>query len=363
MKSSKTAIVSLQQLVQDFFEKHLAIERNASRNTVLAYRDALRLFLRHAAERMGCAVDQLDHAILDVDAVRSFLGWLEKQRKCGARTRNHRLAAIKAFARYVASVAPEHLERCRRIRELAPARFEQPEVEYLDDDEILELVKAIDPASQRRDRALFLLLYNTGARVQEIVNLDVCDIRLDPVPIVTLEGKGRKQRTCPLWARTVDALGQWLAERGDAGEPLFLNAQGRRLSRSGVAYILRKLAARAGLSPRQATHVTPHVIRHTTAMHLLQSSVDITTIAAWLGHSQLTTTHAYVEIDLRMKQKAVAATAASLPELAQGQFPKGDLLTWLAGLGRSRRYVESPPPMSATRLKRVGQLHITGCST
>ena len=359
MKASKTAIVSLQQLVQDFFEKHLTIERNASRNTVLAYRDALKLFLHHAAERMGCAVDQLDHAILDVDAIRSFLGWLEKQRKCGARTRNHRLAAIKAFARYVASVAPEHLERCRRIRELAPARFEQPEVEYLDDDEILELVKA---AQGRRDRALLLLMYNTGARVQEIVDLDLCDIRLDPVPIVTLEGKGRKQRTCPLWARTVDALEHWLEERGDAGGPLFLNTQCRRLSRSGVAYILRKLAARAELSPRHATRVTPHVIRHTTAMHLLHASVDITTIAAWLGHSQLATTHAYVEIDLRMKQKAVAATAASLPELAQGHFPDGDLLTWLAGLGRSRRYVESPPPMSAASLGGVRQLHITGYS-
>lgn len=345
MKSSKPAIVSLQQLVQDYFEKHLAIERNASRNTVLAYRDALRLFLGHAAQRMGCAADQLDHTILDVDAVQSFLGWLEKHRKCGPRTRNQRLAAIKAFARYVASVAPEYLERCRRIRELASARFDQPEVEYLDDDEMVELVKA---ATGGRDRALFLLMYNTGARVQEVVDLDVCDIRLDPVPIVTLEGKGRKQRTCPLWARTVDALEQWLAQRGDAAGPLFLSAQRRRLSRSGVAYILRKLSTRADLSPRHATRVTPHVIRHTTAMHLLHAKVDITTIAAWLGHSQLATTHGYVEIDLRMKQKALAATSAALPELTQGQFPEGDLLAWLAGLGRSRRYVQSPPPMPAT---------------
>ncbi len=341
MKSSMPAIVSLQQLVQDFFEKHLAIERNASRNTVLAYRDAIRLFLRHAALRMGRTVDQLDHTILAVDAVQSFLGWLEKHRKCGPSTRNQRLAAIKAFARYVASVAPEHLERCRRIRELASARFEQPEVEYLDDDEMVELVKA---ATGERDRALLLLMYNTGARVQEIVDLDVCDIRLNPVPIVTLEGKGRKQRTCPLWARTVDALEQWLAQRGDADGPLFLNAQGRPLSRSGVAYILRKLSARAELSPRHATRVTPHVIRHTTAMHLLLAEVDITTIAAWLGHSQLATTHGYVEIDLRMKQKALAASAATLPELPQGKFPQGDLLTWLARLGRSRRYVQSAPP-------------------
>ena len=360
MKSAKPAAVSLQQLVQDFFEKHLTIERNASRNTVLAYRDALRLFLGHAAQRMGCAVDQLGHEILDADAVQSFLGWLEKLRKCGPRTRNQRLAAIKAFARYVASVAPEHLERCRRIRELAPARFEQPEVEYLEDEEMVRLVKA---ATGQRDRALLLLMYNTGARVQEVVDLDVCDIRLDPVPIVTLEGKGRKQRTCPLWDRTVEALKQWLAQRGDAGGPLFLNAQGRRLSRSGVAYILRKLSACAELSARHARRVTPHVIRHTTAMHLLHAEVDITTIAAWLGHSRLATTHGYVEIDLRMKQKALAATAATLPELTQGKFPEGDLLTWLAGLGRSRRYAQLPPPMSATSSRGAQQLHITDCST
>lgn len=347
MTSSKPAIVSLQQLVQDFFEKHLTTQRNACDNTVKSYRDALKLFLHHASQQRQCPVDQLDHTILDVDTVRAFLGWLETKRNCGARTRNHRLAVIKTFARYVASVAPEHLERCRRIRELAPARFEKPEIEYLEDDEVLEIVKAIDPATQPRDRALFLLLYNTGARVQELVDLNVGDLRLSPVPVVTLQGKGRKQRTCPLWDRTAEALKQWIGQRADADEPLFLNAHGRRLSRSGVSYILGKLTARAEITPRHAARVTPHVIRHTTAMHLLCAGVDITTIAAWLGHSQLTTAHGYVEINLRMKQKAVAATAAALPELTQGRYPKGDLLTWLAGLGRTRRYVESPPPMYA----------------
>ena len=346
MKSRKPPIISLQKLVQDFFEKHLTTELDATPNTILAYRDALRLFLLHAAQLMKCSVDQLDHAILDVDVVRSFLSWLEKDRECGARTRNHRLAVIKTLARYVASVAPEHLERCRRIRELPRARFEQPEIQYLDDDEVVVLIKAIGPAALRRDTAIFLLLYNTGARVQEIVDLDVSDIRLDPVPIVTLQGKGRKQRTCPLWARTVQALNLWLDERSHADGPLFLNAQGRRLSRSGVAYILRKLSERAELSPKHAKRVTPHVIRHTTAMHLLQADVDITTIAAWLGHSQLSTTHGYIEIDLRMKQKALAATAV-VPELAEGQFPEGELLAWLAALGRSRRYAHSPPAMTA----------------
>lgn len=361
MKSSMPTVISLQALVQDFFEKHLTVERHASRHTVLAYRDSLKLFLRHAAQRRGCTADQLDHAVLDVEEVRSFLEGLQVQRKCCARTRNQRLAAIKTFVRYVASVAPEHLERCRRIRELLPARFEHPEVKYLDDDEIFKLVRAIDPVTGLRDRALLLLLYNTGARVQEIVNLNLCDIRLDPVPVVTLEGKGRKQRTCPLWTRTVEALKAWLAERGDADEPLFLNSHGRRLSRSGVTYILRKLTTNAEISPRHATHVSPHVIRHTTAMHLLQAGVDITTIAAWLGHSQLSTTHGYVEIDLRMKQKAIAA-AEAVPELTQGRFPSGDLLTWLADLGRPKRYAQSPPSIPAFPLGRGRQLRITGHS-
>jgi site-specific recombinase XerD len=206
---------------------------------------------------------------------------------------------------------------------------------------VLEIVRAVYPADGHRDRALLLLLYNTGARVHELVDLDVSDLRLDPVPIVTLQGKGRKQRSCPLWARTVEALQAWLGERGNNDGPLFFNRQGRRLSRSGVAYILRQLAGRASLSPRHASRVSPHVIRHTTAMHLLHAGVDITTIAAWLGHSQLDTTHGYVEIDLRMKQEAVAA-ASALPPLSVGTFPTGQLLAWLAALGRPPRYAQSP---------------------
>jgi site-specific recombinase XerD len=329
--------VSLQVLVQRFFEQHLTVERCASSNTVLAYRDALKLFLAHTSSCLGCSPDRLDHSVLDVALVRSFLDGLSKERACGPRTRNQRLAAIKTFARYVASVAPEHLDRCRQIRELLPARFDHPEVGYLEDDEILRLVRASNSHPTRRDRALLLLLYNTGARVQELVDLNIGDVHLDPVPHVVIIGKGRKQRTCPLWARTIEAIRAWLAERQPEPRPiaaLFVNTRGGRLSRSGVADILRRLTKRAEVSPQHAHRVTPHVIRHTTAMHLLQSGVDITTIAAWLGHAQLSTTHGYVEIDLRMKQAAVALDAG-LPEINCGPFPTGDLLTWLAGLGRS----------------------------
>jgi len=165
--------------------------------------------------------------------------------------------------------------------------------------------------------------------------------------VVTLQGKGRKQRTCPLWIRTVRALEAWLGERRGGDQPLFLNRHGRRITRSGVAHVLHTLAARAAISPRHAPGVSPHVIRHTTAMHLLHAGVDITTVAAWLGHAQLSTTHAYVEIDLRMKQKALAM-ATALPELSEGDFPTGDLLAWLAALGQSPHYVQSRPPIAAS---------------
>lgn len=358
MKSTKSQVVSIQKLVQDFFEEELTTRRNAARDTVLAYRDALKLFLTHAAEETGCDVDRLDSTILDADRVRSFLDGLQSKRGCAPRTCNHRLAVIKAFARYVASVAPEHLERCRKIRELRPASFEHPEVEYLDEDEVVELFKALGPEEHRK-RALLVLMYITGARVQEIVDLDFGDIHLDTVPRVTLKGKGGKQRTCPLQPRTVKALAGWLTQRGDAQGPLLLNARGRRLTRSGVAYILSKLVERASLKPRHASTVTPHVIRHTTAMHLLRAGVDIVTVAAWLGHSQLATTHGYTEIDLRMKQKAIAATSALPVELSGGKLPEGKLLVWLTGLGKPQRYVQSPPPMPPREARRAPPLHIT----
>jgi len=347
--NSKAEIVPLQRLVQDFFEQHLSVERNASRHTVLAYRDALKLFFNFAAEKGKRSVDELGFSDLQAESVRSFLNWLGTERSCAAPTRNHRLAAIKSFARYVASVAPEHLERCRRIRDLRPAAVERPEVGYLDQDEIVCLLQSAQKSNSRRDFALLLLLYNTGARVQELIDLDVADLRFDPVPLVTLQGKGRKQRTCPIWKRTVEALKAWIRERGPQEGPLFLNRRGHRLSRSGVTYILDRITQKAQLESRNAKAISPHVIRHSTAMHLLQAGVDLTTIAAWLGHAHLSTTHGYVEIDLRMKQEAVALTN-TLPSLCEGEHPKGELLRWLESLGKNPRYAERPPPLAATNL-------------
>jgi len=357
-----SVLPTLSALVQSFFQDHLVLERNASPNTVLAYRDAMKLFLRYASAAAGCSPDELSCETLDALIVRDFLVSLGRDRGSGPRTRNQRLAALKAFARYVASVAPEHLERCQRIRQLAPARFDHREANYLDEDEVAQVFRALDRSSDQRDRALLLLLYNTGARVQEIVDLDIGDFQLEPLPLVRLEGKGRKQRTCPLWGRTAVAVQEWLARREGArpDAPLFLNALGLRLSRSGIAHLLRTAAQRAQLHPRHATRLSPHVVRHTTAMHLLRAGVDITTIAAWLGHAQLNTTHGYVEIDLRMKQAAVAA-AAPPAGLKRGKYPGPDLISWLDALrGRAAPGYAQRPARSSSG--RRGQLPITGRS-
>jgi site-specific recombinase XerD len=343
---------SLPTLIQDFFSRYLPLERNLSHNSVLSYRDAFKLLLRFIGDSEKRSPESLTcDEVLDAQRVRAFLRWLAEKRICKASSRNQRLAAVKCFARYVAARAPEHLERCRQVREIPRARVEQTEVEYLDGDEIARVVQAPNPddIAGLRDRALLLLLYNTGARVQEICSLDVKHIRLDEAPCVRLFGKGRKERVCPLWTKTVSALRAWLQQRRAVGDdaPLFLNAHGRRLSRSGVAYLLARATAKAGLKKlRHAHRVTPHVVRHSTAMHLLQVGADLTVIASWLGHAHLSTTHGYVTIDLRMKNEAVAASTV-LPELREGTFPSPNVISWLERLGQRARYVETSPPRGA----------------
>jgi len=356
---------SFQRLVQDFLVQHLAIERNASENTIVSYRDAIKLFLKYASDATGSSPDQLDHNVLAIESVRGFLDWLQRERRCSARTRNHRLATLKSFARYVATVAPEYLERCRLVREIRPARVDHKEIQYLAEDEVVQLFDGLDASTPpgRRDRALLLLLYNTGARVQEIVGLNVGDIDNGGIPFVRLFGKGRKHRTCPLWSRTIDAIRRMLDDRFqlDDSQPLFLGARGQRLSRSGITYLLRRAQRNSGVQPRRAERLSPHVIRHTTAMHLLQSGVDITTIAAWLGHAQLATTYSYVEIDLRTKQAAIANQTA-LPEACSGEYPSSKLIDWLDSLGRRNGYVEYTEAVARPQSRDRPLLHITSGS-
>ncbi len=342
-----TTVKPLSAVVQAFFQRFLIGDRDLSPNTIRSYRDTLKLFLCFAAEGKGCTPDALSIEDLEVDVVRAFLRWGETKRGNKARTRNQRLAALKTFYRFVAMNAPEHLDRCREVRELPSKTYERPEPEFLDQTEIDALFDAIDPDATNglRDQALLLILYNTGARVQEVASLDIADLRFGSTPFIRLQGKGRKIRTCPLWPRTALVVEKWISTRAtqSANAPLFVNRNGLRLSRSGIAHILHRTAGRAGLTnPARARRVTPHVIRHTTAMHLLRAKVDITTIAAWLGHSQLSTTHGYVQIDLRMKQEALEATAT--PRLREGSYPSEGVIEWLEGLASTARYVQPGDP-------------------
>ena len=344
-------------LVRDFFERHLIVERQVSDNTLIAYRDAIRLFLLFVDR----PAERLDFDVLCVDTVRKFLGWLEAERGCGPRTRNHRLAVLKAFAAFVALVDPRHLERCRQIRQMPRAKVERPEPDWLTTQELSRLIDAVRPTHQERDRALLLLMYDTGARVQEIADLNVGDVQERSRAFVQFQAKGGRQRTNVLGDATVAAIQRWLALRGTLAPdaPLFVNTRGARITRSGISWIVEQTAERAQLEPEHAARVTPHVIRHTTAMHLLEAGVDITTVAAWLGHASLETTNEYVQITLRMKQEALASLEQPAV-LDDASYPDDPLIAWLDALCGTPRYVQKEEDEPAGFRDRGSPLRITG---
>ncbi len=354
----------LSTFVQKFLEHHLPVERNLSPNTLLSYRDGMVLFLRHAAQQRRRSADELLVEDVDATLVRAFLEWLARTRSSSPRTCNQRLAGLKSFFKFLASVAPEHLDRARLVREIPNRRVDHKEPRYLDTPEVEALQAAAHARPSARDEALVLFLYNTGARVQEVVDLDVEHLFLKGPARVLLRGKGRKERTCLLWGATIKALERWLAERRnplEKGTPLFTNARGARITRSGVAYVLRTLATAPLLRERKSP-VTPHVMRHTTAMHLLRSRIDLVTIAAWLGHADIATTHGYVEADLRMRESAIRATAPAVGPGRRPRYPSGKLIERLEALGRSPDYVQRRAPNSASSAASVRQLRITPSS-
>lgn len=354
---------SLSTLVQKFLEHHLPVERNSSPNTVLSYRDGMVLFLRYAAQQRRRSADELLLEDADASMVRGFLEWLAKTRGSSPRSCNQRLAGLKSFFKFVAAVSPEHLDQARLVREIPNRRVDHKEPRYLETPEVEALQAAGRARPSARDEALVLFLYNTGARVQEVVDLDLEHLFLKGPARVLLRGKGRKERTCLLWSATVKALQRWLAERGrpqDKRAPLFTNARGARITRSGIAYLLRTLANAPALRDRKSP-VTPHVMRHTTAMHLLRSRVDLITIAAWLGHADVSTTHGYVEADLRMNEAAIRATAPAVGP-ARPRYPGAKLIERLEAIGRSPDYAQRRPPRSATRASSARQLRITPSS-
>jgi integrase/recombinase XerD len=336
----------LARFVQGFFHEYLAAQRGLSPNTIFSYRDCLKLFFRFVSQTIAKPVDRLSLEDFDKQEALSFLDHLETSRGNTTQTRNNRLAALRAFFRYVAAQEPLLLARCQRICAIPTKNTPHKTIAYLEDKEMRALLESVDPHSRnsQRDYALVLFLYNTGARVQEVVDLKIADLRLQSPFQVKLTGKGRKERVCPLWPETVAALQTYLNDRVPEAHELstvFLNANGRPVTRFGIRYILRRHAAKAAeVCPSLSLKkISPHLVRHTTAMALLQSGNDISVVKDWLGHADVNTTHAYVEIDLNMKRKALQACqppkAKATKRLPRWRQP--GVLQWLDELSTSTK--------------------------
>lgn len=312
MSKQPKAPPSFAALVQAYFAEYLTQQRALSAQTIAAYRDGFVLFLAFAESRLGKSPATMALADVTPELIMAFLDHLERQRHNSVRSRNARLAVLRSFLKFAAHRDVASLQVIERALGVPVKRFERPLFGYLSREEMLAVIGAPDDSwLSQRDHVLFLLMYNTGARVSEIIGVKVGDVVLDDnAACVHLHGKGRKQRSVPLWRSTVKAVRAWLRlnSQFDAASALLPNRNGNAMTRSNVTKRLM-LAARTAATqyPRLTKQrVSPHTIRHTTAMHLLQAGVDISVIALWLGHESPVTTHHYVEADLTMKERALA---------------------------------------------------------
>jgi site-specific recombinase XerD len=323
-------------LLQRFFAERLLQQQNASPRTVTAYRDTFRLLLNYAERERGKPPVKLALCDFDATLVLDFLAHLETERHNTVRSRNARLAAVRAFAHYVALQCPPALQLAQQILAIPMKRFERPMLGFLSRDEVQALLAAPDAGTWcgRRDRVMFALLYNTGARVSEMIGIRVADVTLAATSSVRLHGKGRKQRTVPLWKETADEIRHWLEYANLCpDQPLAPNRTGLPMTRTNVADRLTlAITVATKQCPQLAGRtISPHSLRHSTAMHLLQAGVDITVIALWLGHESPVTTHGYVEADLAMKERALATIAP--PETKRKRYrPTDAVLKFLESL-------------------------------
>jgi integrase/recombinase XerD len=328
--------------VRRFLLEELIADRNLSPNTQKSYRDAIRLLFDFVAGR--CSTDPTRVTVEQVDAavVRSFLVHLEDDRGSSIATRNQRLAALHSLFKFIGRLVPELVDQAAQIQAIPLRRTAVPVMPYLDKHE-MDAVLAVpncDRAQGRRDYALLLFLYNTGARASEAAQVTIADLALGPSPFARFHGKGRKLRTCPLWPHTAKILRDLLGARidGPGESPAFLNVRSQSITRYGVHTLVARTVDKAAetVPSLRDKRVSPHTIRHTTAVHLLHSGVDINTIRAWLGHVSLETTNRYVEVDLEMKAQALKTCAITGPEHAvrrsRSWHSDSELMSFLASL-------------------------------
>lgn len=333
--------LTLGQIVHSFFVDYLPMTKGLRPSSIGSYRDGMRLFLRFIAQDVGRTVVTLPLSALTADRVLAFLRALEADRHNHVRTRNHRLAMLRTFFAYLGDRMPECVATAEQVVRIPIKRVPPPETTYLDRSDVAALFTRLPSGTwaAERDRTLLLFLYNTGARVQEAADLRVGHLQLEARAAVRLHGKGDKWRTCPLWADTAARLQQLV--NGDAGvtpeHPVFRSQRGGALTRFGIYKMVRRHARFLDQdSTKRGRRVTPHVVRHSTAVHLLEAGVEVNVIRGWLGHVSLETTNRYAEISLRTKEAAL--NMCTPPVLAKGFARKApwrtdaSLLEWLDSL-------------------------------
>ena len=324
------------QLLAAFFTDRLMQQRQASPHTIASYRDTFRLLVQYALRALRKAPAALDIGDLDTDFLGAFLTHLETERGNDARSRNTRLAAIRSFFGYVAVQEPQHAALAQRVLAMPAKRYTRRPVDFLARDEIEALLQAPDLQTRagRRDRTLLLVAVQTGLRASELMHLCCRDVQLGPGAHLRCEGKGRKQRCTPLRKDAAAALRTWIDERqGEPDSPVFPNQRGGALSHDGLAYLLAKhlAVARQACPSLQGKRVSPHVLRHTAAMELLQNGVDRAVIALWLGHESVETTYVYLHADLKLKEAALAKTTPMQATSARFR-PDDEVLAFLNSL-------------------------------
>jgi integrase/recombinase XerD len=329
------------KLLSGYLSAYLPGQRNVSINTIKSYRDTFKLFLMYCKNICFQPIEKLCLKNIDETLIVAFLAWLEQDRKNSIATRNQRLACIHAFYRYVQVEDPVGLLLYQKILSIPFKKTQQPSVNHLTPDALKLILEQPDLTriNGRRDLTLLSVLYDTGARVQELVDLRVRDVRLDAPPILTLTGKGRKTRHVPLMSNTEALLKQYMTElyyfqSGMQDRPLFFNNQRRKMTRAGISFILEKYASCARkVSSIIPETVTPHVLRHTKAMHLLQAGVSLIYIRDILGHVDIATTEIYARADTELKRKALENV---YPDMIPTDLPPWnkdeDLLAWLTNL-------------------------------